>query len=78
MTPKKATFFVNERQVRGETEWAGMVQLDGAPAWCIFEWGRKPSEQEIQDFITIATRSFEVYHKHLTIPRYDLQVDQEL
>jgi hypothetical protein len=54
-------------------EWVLSVSIDGASPWVIFIWNKKPSNEAIDDAKTLALRSMELYHRHLTIPAFNLK-----
>jgi hypothetical protein len=75
MTPKTAEFYIEKRRnvhaPKGQ-EWALNVSFDNASPWTLRTWHDTPDESDIDDAIRLVTRAFEVYHRHLHVPRFDL------
>ena len=79
MGPKSVTFFVEDRPncfAKTGKEWALHAGFDKDNKWTVHTWEAKPSKQAVQDAIDIAMRSFEFYHRHLEIPRFELKKEE--
>lgn len=77
MISKQVLFRVYERPDtfrKSGKEWALSAQLVGHKPWTIKAWEMKPSEALVADTKEIVMRSFEFYHKHLHIPRFEMSV----
>jgi hypothetical protein len=70
--PTTVEFITDKRIAYGRFEWALGVRLDGASRWVVAKWEKEPSEEQIEQVKTIVKRSFELYHRHLIIPPFNL------
>ena len=73
---KTCTFSVEKRRNvfrTSGTEYALYVSFTGNPSWWLIKaWGKKPTLASIKDAKEVAMRSFEVYHKQIRIPPFQL------
>jgi hypothetical protein len=80
MISKKVVFRVESRRNRfakmGE-EWALNAQFVGYPHWTITTWERKPATADVDAIVSVIMRSFEVYHKHIVIPQFELDAHKD-
>jgi len=75
MTPTKVHFSLKERVnvfTKNRKEWVLIVALD-RDLWVIFKWEKKPTEEVVKQTEKIVMRSFEVYHRHLQIPPFQME-----
>ena len=76
MIPNQVHFRLIERPdkfLRTGKEWALMVQFVGHSPWTLKTWEKRPNDKNVEDAKGIILRSFEMYHKHLTIPKFDVE-----
>lgn len=80
MTPQKTIFTVIERRNVHEKlgkEWALNVLLDEGFGWTLCTWDKEPALEQEHNAIELAKRCFEFYHRHLTIPSFDMEFIEE-
>lgn len=72
-------FWVEERKNpdrRSGKEWALYIRFvgwEGRGSWCMATWEKKPTDQQVEDTKYIVKRAMEVYHRHFTIPYFNLE-----
>lgn len=77
MISKQIHFRLSERtnvHRKSGKEWVLNAQLVGHDTWTIKTWGKKPAEKTIADTKETIMRAFEFYHRHLHIPRFEMDV----
>ena len=77
MIDQKVKFIIEERlnnYRKTRKEWVLKISIDNNSAWAIQAWEKKPCERTINDVKDIVVRSFEIYHNHLRIPRFKIEV----
>lgn len=77
MIPNQIIYRIKERHnvhVKGDTEWALMLQFTGYPSWTLQTWSSKPTQKTVEETLQTMIRSFEFYHRHLSIPRFELEM----
>lgn len=75
MISHSVRFSVDERQnVHSTTgkEWALNVRFDRHERWTIKAWDKEPSAEAVKDAKETVMRSFEVYHRHLYVPAFNV------
>ena len=55
-------------------EWALSVNFVDSAPWVIKTWEKQPAQSTIVDIIDVIMKSFEIYHKHLSIPPFTLSI----
>lgn len=75
MFPEEIVFELRDRgnYFAPNAEWALYVQVDGDIAWCLKTWDKKPTDAEYKEAVEYAMRCFEIYHKHIRIPQFNLK-----
>ena len=77
MIETKINFRVDERTNRfskNGKEWVLYAKLRDHESWVLKTWDKKPTPDMIKDIQEIILRSFEFYHKHLTIPSFKMKI----
>ena len=74
MISNEISFTVEKRYVGRSAEWALFARFKDCDRWCLYTWDKEPSEKSIKDVKDLVLRSFEVYHRHLEIPPFNLEV----
>ena len=79
MFPKNVQFFLRERPnsfLKSRKDWALSVKIDDKDPWVVEAWAKKPNEHVIENVINLVVRSFEIYHKHIQIPQFKIDVSE--
>jgi len=74
-TGNKVTFRLYERantHRKSGKDWALSIQIYDGESWVMKTWEKKPVQKTIDDTKEIIMRSFEVYHRHIQLPQFDL------
>ena len=77
MISKQIRFWLVERtnvHRKSGKEWALNAQFVGHGVWTLKTWESKPAEKTIADTKETILRAFEVYHRHLQIPDFEMDV----
>lgn len=80
-TPRSIEFNVYMRvhSYSPKGEWVMSISLDSTAPWVVFTWAKKPSDKAIQEIEVLVMRSMELYHRHVSVPYFDLkEVDKTI
>lgn len=58
-------------------EWHLMIRFANLDWWTVDTWKKKPKKKELERYKSMIIRSFEFYHAHLYIPRFDIDVIED-
>jgi hypothetical protein len=54
------------------TEWAFYCRSGDHEEWVITSWAYRPNDEEVQQAKDVAFRAFEMHHRHMRIPPFNL------
>lgn len=79
MSRTPVQFRIEERvnvHTKQKNEYAFDVRIDEKTWWTVMTFNEKPSIEQEDDLKNIVMRSFEIYHRNLTIPQFDAYRDE--
>lgn len=77
MTPNQLIITVEKRKntfAPKGVEWALTAQFIEGERWTLRTWTREPTPEQIGKAKDLVLRSMEVYHRHLSIPKFNLKI----
>lgn len=78
MIDNEISFWLDRPTTLGNKQWILFARIGSRPSWVLKLWENKPTDKEVEDCKTLILRSFEFYHKHLEIPRFEMrEVDRD-
>lgn len=76
MFPNEVKFTVEKRIACRSPEWCLFIQFKYHDRWVLKTWQKKPTDEAVKEAQSLVLRSFEIYHRHIKIPSFNLRVTE--
>lgn len=76
MFPNEVKFTVEKRIAGRSSEWCLFIEFKYRDRWVLQTWTKEPTPVVVKEAQKLVLRSFEVYHRRITIPSFNLRVEE--